>query len=181
MGCNYSTENISLDKRSKARTGKPKRQETATHTLTSINCNEAEIDISHFSNCQEAIGIGGFGLVRKVTKISGTDKGVQYAMKSMSKEAILKRTSGPNAVITELKCLEKLTNSIYVSRIHYAFQTPSHLYMVLDLATGGDLRLCLRSLAIGKLSEDAARHVIVQTLLALSHCHQKSILHRGMS
>jgi hypothetical protein len=180
MGCNNSTESATIQQSQQHRSICWKDDTTGeTKTLTSANHNEAEIDISHFSKGQEALGVGGFGLVRHVTKVTGPDKGVEYAMKSMSKDAILKRTSGPSSVSTELRCLIMLTESQFVCRLHYAFQSPSHLFMILELARGGDLRCCLRATPKSRFSETAARHIMCQIFLGLTHCHRISILHRG--
>lgn len=155
------------------------KEETVTRTITSFNYNEAEVDITHFSKGNEALGLGGFGIVRRAKKLSGKDKGTEYAMKSMSKDAIIRRTSGPSAVSTELKCLILLSNCKFVCQLHYAFQSPTHLFMVLELARGGDLRHCLRATPKSRFSEDAAKYLICQILLGLDYCHQASILHRG--
>lgn len=156
------------------------KEEGVTHTLTSFNYNETEIDITHFSTGQDALGLGGFGIVRRATKLSGKDKGTEYAMKSMSKDAIIRRSSGPNAVSTELKCLILLSGCKYICRLHYAFQSTTHLFMVLELARGGDLRHCLRETPNTRFSEDAAKFIICQILLGLDCCHKASILHRGL-
>ena len=152
-----------------------------TKTLTSFNYNETQIDISHFSRGHEALGLGGFGMVRLVRKLSGHDRGTEYAMKSMSKSAIVKRSSGPCAVNTELNCLILLTECTFICQLHYAFQSSSHLFMVLELAKGGDLRHSLRATPKSRFTEDAARHLVIQIFLALDHCHRASILHRGES
>jgi hypothetical protein len=61
-------------------------------------------------------------VVRLVRKVSGPDRGMEYAMKSMSKAAIVKRSSGPAAVITELRALVILQNCCHICQIQYAFQ-----------------------------------------------------------
>lgn len=155
------------------------RDDTVTKSLTSFNYNELEVDITHFSRGNDALGLGGFGMVRLVKKLSGPDRGTEYAMKSMSKSAILKRSSGPAAVNTELSCLMLLADCKYSCQLHYAFQSASHLFMVLELAKGGDLRHCLRATPKSRFSEDAARHVVCQIFLALDYCHKVYILHRG--
>lgn len=178
MGCNNSTDSA-VAQQSNAQSI-CWREDTVTKTLTSVNHNETEVDITHFSKELNPIGVGGFGLVRQVKKLTGPDKGVEYAMKSMSKDTILKRSSGAASVCTELRCLVLLSESPYVCRVYYAFQSPSHLFMVLELARGGDIRHCLRSTQRSRFSEAAARHIICQVLVALTHCHRLSILHRGM-
>jgi hypothetical protein len=69
-------------------------REDATLSETTLNINEVEIDFSHFSTNQKVLGLGGFGMVRSVKKMTGKDNGVEYAMKSMSKQDILRRLSG---------------------------------------------------------------------------------------
>lgn len=101
--------------------------------------NPVEIDLSHFlyipkSRAGRTIGLGGFGIVRRVVKQTGDDKGSEYAMKSMSKAAILKRTSGPTSVMTELRALIMLQECQYITQIRYAFQDSKYLYIILDLA-----------------------------------------------
>ena len=101
--------------------------------------NSVEIDLSHFLyitkiRAGKTLGLGGFGIVRRVTKQTGEDKGAEYAMKSMSKAAILKRSSGPTSVMTELRALIMLQECQYITQIRYAFQDPKYLYIVLDLA-----------------------------------------------
>jgi len=153
--------------------------DTSTSLTTGIN--EVEVDLSHFSKSKELLGLGGFGMVRRMTKTSGHDIGREYAIKSMSKAMILSRNSGPTAVMTELRTLIILDDSEYICRIHYAFQDKEHLYMILDYAAGGDLRYCLRKSILLRFSEGLARMVIHQVFLALQHCHEHNILHRGKS
>lgn len=177
MGCNNSTDSVVAQQPSVQAVCW--REDAVTKTLTSVNHNEAEVDISHFSKDPDPIGVGGFGLVRQVRKLTGPDKGVVYAMKSMSKDTILKRLSGAASVGTELRCLVLLSDCPFVCRVFYAFQSQSHLFMILELARGGDLRHCLRSTQRSRFSESAAKHIICQVFMALSHCHRLSILHRG--
>ena len=149
---------------------------------TSISCgviNETEVDMSHFSKPKEILGIGGFGMVRRITKLTGEDANKDYAIKSMAKAMILSRHSGSVSVMTELRALVILDDCDYICRLHYAFQDKAQLYMVLDCAIGGDMRYNLRKVSLFRFSESFSRIVIHQVLLALDHCHKCSILHRG--
>ncbi len=93
MGCNYSQDYII----NKGRSICFSKDENITSSISSVaNFNEFETDLSHFDIVGRPIGLGGFGMVRTVTKLSGCDTGCQYAMKSMDKKAILKRSSGPS-------------------------------------------------------------------------------------
>jgi len=155
-------------------------------TILSSEINSVEIDLSHFvfqgsssSKNGRTLGLGGFGVVRRAVKLTGDDRGVEYAMKSMSKSAILKRSSGPSSVMTELRALIMLLDCQFVCSIRYAFQDPKYLYIVLDLARGGDMRYNMRTTAFSRFSESAAKYYLCQIILAVSYCHKLSILHRG--
>lgn len=142
----------------------------------------ARLGLSDFATAEgiHVIGVGGFGIVRCVQKRTGADRGVMYALKSMSKEAILTRTSGPAAVAAELHALMAVRGGPFVSQIQYAFQDEKHLFLVLELAEGGDMRCNLRARASGRFSEEETHNYTAQLLLALDHCHRQSVLHRGM-
>ena len=147
------------------------------------DANPVEIDVSHFwykTKGGRTLGLGGFGIVRRVVKQTGSDKGTEYAMKSMSKAAILKRSSGPLSVMTELRALIMLQDCQYISNIRYAFQDSKYIYIVLDLAKGGDMRYNMRLATHSRFTESAAKFFICQILLAVSYCHKFSILHRGL-
>jgi hypothetical protein len=143
------------------------------------NINKNEIDLSHFLVPESVIGIGGFGMVRQAIKVTGNDRNVMYAVKSLSKAVILKRSSGLAAVMTELRALALLVDSKFICNIHYAFQDERFLYMVISLGAGGDLRFALKFSPNCRFSESKAQFYIAQVILAISSCHAAKILHRG--
>lgn len=151
----------------------------ATTSLNSFHANELEVDLSHFSTAKEILGTGGFGIVRRIVKLTGQDASRAYAMKTLSKATILSRPSGTAAVMTELKALIFVQDCPYICKLHYAFQDETFLYMVLDYAVGGDLRFNLRKSPNLHFSENLSRMFIYQVFLALNHCHKNNILHRG--
>lgn len=141
--------------------------------------NEIEIDLTHFTAPKEILGIGGFGVVRRVIKNTCADGGSSYAMKSIAKATILARPSGAAAVMTELKALVLVRNSEYICNLQYAFQDEAFLYMIFEYAIGGDMRFNLRKAHNYRFSETLSKMIIRQVFLALDHCHNCSILHRG--
>jgi serine/threonine protein kinase len=141
--------------------------------------NENEVDLSHFLVPESVIGIGGFGMVRHAIKVTGNDRKTLFAVKSLSKAVILKRSSGLAAVMTELRALALLVDSKFICNIHYAFQDEKFLYMVISLAAGGDLRFALKFSQHCRFSESKAQFYIAQVILAVSSCHAANILHRG--
>jgi serine/threonine protein kinase len=185
MGCVQSTDNKE-NKYSSSGSCCQQEQNQETHISSVYNdcensINSVEIDLSHFQRPKEVLGIGGFGLVRKVLKTTGSDRGSTYALKSINKGMILSRQSGITAVMTELKTLILVDDCDFICRLHYAFQDDSQLYMIMDYALGGDLRYNLRKSPNYKFSERLSKVFIIQALIALDFCHSRNILHRGNS
>ena len=125
------------------------------------------------------LGIGGAGLVRAVKKVDGLDGNKVYALKSMQKASLLRKPSGPTAAITELRILAIL-DSPFIVNCHYAFQDDSYLYLVLDLAMGGDMKYNIKNSSGGRFPERTAQFYIAGVLLALDHCHKNGVLHRDI-
>lgn len=153
--------------------------QTTGYSSSVVTYNEIEVDLSHFSRANEVLGIGGFGLVRKAIKLTGQDRGQAYAMKTTAKASVLARSTGLQAMMTELKTLIILEDCEHICQLHYAFQDSTHLYYILDYAMGGDMRYNMRRSANFRFSEGLAKIFIKQIFMALQHCHEHNILHRG--
>lgn len=138
------------------------------------------VDLNSFSPPRRVLGLGGFGCVRATKKLAGRDRNTMYALKSLSKHAVLQRSSGVSSVLAELRSLALLVDAPFIANVHYAFQDASFLYMVIDLAIGGDMRYNLKCAPYYRFSENRARFYIAQLMLAVSACHQASILHRDV-
>ena len=80
----------------------------------------------------EMVGQGSFG---KVFKVRRNEE--EFAMKVLKKNFLVKNKQLKYA-ITECNIL-KLANHPFIIKLHYAFQTPENLYMVMDYCPGGDL------------------------------------------
>mmetsp|Transcript_28310 Transcript_28310/g.21156 ORF Transcript_28310/g.21156 Transcript_28310/m.21156 type:complete len:134 (+) Transcript_28310:1754-2155(+) len=96
---------------------------------------EEDIGFNSFSVI-EILGQGTFGKVFKVSK-KNCEQGNIYAMKVL-KKAFLVKNNHLKYAITECNIL-KQANHPFVLKMHYAFQTPDNLYMILDYCSGGDL------------------------------------------
>ena len=82
--------------------------------------------------------------------------------------------------MNELKALILLVDEVFVCSVHYAFQDERCIYLVLDLAKFGDLRMNLKISQNNRFTEERARFYVCQILLALDSCHKKNILHRDV-
>jgi len=137
--------------------------------------NQDGVDLSHFK-LERVIGQGGFGKVQAAIKRTGHDANRWFAIKALSKAFILSTSSGAASVFTELHALTELNNP-FLCNSHYAFQDDYHLYLVLDLALGGDLRYNLR---VSPFDEERSRFYMAQLFLVLDYLHRHKYLHRDL-
>ena len=124
-------------------------------------------------NVHRKLGRGGYGEVYGCRKI---DSGRVYAMKVSYKKRI-KVKKGEGLAINERNILCKL-NSPFIVGLHYAFQTPDQLVLVLDLAEGGDLHFHIDQR--GALQDDSVRFYTAEMVLGLEHMHSQNIIYRDM-
>ena len=79
--------------------------------------------------------------------------------------------------IAERLILEKLSHP-FITKLHYAFQTPEKLYFVIDFLNGGELFYHLRREQ--RFSEERARFYAAEILLALECLHKNNIIYRDL-
>lgn len=78
---------------------------------------------------------------------------------------------------TERKVLS-VVNHPFIMQLHYAFQTPDKLYLVLDYCPGGELFFHLSRFR--RFPERVARFYAAELLLALGHLHKRGIIYRDL-
>ena len=119
------------------------------------------------------IGRGGFG---KVWKVYSKKYKTIYAMKEMSKTKIIDKRS-EKSVKAERDLLEMMHHP-FIINMHFSFQDNDHLYITMDLLTGGDLRyhLCRKK----KFSEPETKFFIACIILSLEYIHTNNIIHRDL-
>ena len=104
------------------------------------------------------------------------DDGKIYAMKSLLKQTLFLRKKLRYAV-TEANILKKI-NHQFILHLHYSFQTPRYLYLIVDYCEGGDL---LYQLLIKRtFSERQAKFYIAELILAIEHLHMNDIFYRDL-
>ncbi|KAI8879555.1 kinase-like protein [Backusella circina FSU 941] len=146
--------------------------------MGAVCCKQEEIDFAsevelvHFY-LLESIGQGAFGKVR-IVQHKGDKK--RYALKYISKAKCIE-LNAVNNILTERKILEKVYHPLLVN-LRFAFHDSEHLFMVLDLMLGGDLRFHLERL--GHFNELQTRFFVANLILALDYLHKRNIVHRDI-
>ena len=118
------------------------------------------------------IGVGSFG---KVCKVLMKKTGKIYAMKILNKNFLIKHKMLKNA-ITECNILKK-SSSPFIITLHYAFQTPENLYMIIDYCPGGDLDTIIQTRFF---EENEAKFYIAELIIAIDYLHTNNILYRDL-
>lgn len=121
------------------------------------------------------LGEGSFGKVFLVRKIIGQDAGTLYAMKVL-KKATLKikdrvRSTNERNILADVE-------HAFIVKLHYAFQTPGKLYLILDFLRGGDLFTRLSKEVM--FTEEDVKFYLAELALALNHLHGIGIIYRDL-
>ena len=124
----------------------------------------------------EVLRLLGRGSYGKVLHVRKRDSGAVFAMKAMAKADVARRNQMGHA-LTERAVLRRVRHP-YICALHYAFQTPSHLYLVLALQSGGELFFHLRR--EGAFSVARARLYAAEILLALGALHRAGFVYRDL-
>lgn len=128
----------------------------------------------------KVIGRGAFAKVFLVKKI-GTDK--HFAMKVISKKDTIKKNQ--TVYVKRERAILQECNHPFIVRLHYAFQTKSNLYLVLDFINGGELFDTLYEKHVKfcrdiKKNEDLARFFAAELIVAVAYLHSIDIIHRDL-
>jgi ribosomal protein S27AE len=122
----------------------------------------------------KVVGQGGFGKVFLCRKLTHPNKGEAFAMKVLKKQHVL--SSGlVNTTMAERRILTEISHP-FVVKLHYAFQSETKLYLVMDYLSGGSLAFHLRRRR--KFHEDWARFYAAEVAAAIAHLHSVNIIYR---
>lgn len=120
------------------------------------------------------VGVGGSG---RVIQALHKPSGCMRAVKVMSKARLFQQEQRLQRVITEKRILARLRHPFVVS-LHWAFQTSTHLFLVLDFCGGGEL--FFHMLKRGRFEETDARFYFCEILLGLEYLHSQQVLYRDL-
>ncbi|KAJ2337376.1 hypothetical protein GGI00_000276 [Coemansia sp. RSA 2681] len=123
---------------------------------------------------RHVVGRGAFGKVRVVEHVETRRS---YALKYISK-AQCEAKHGSTNILQERAILEEISHA-YVASLRFSFQTTQHVFLVLDLMQGGDLRFHMRQHK--RFSENVVRIWVAQLASALHYLHSvHGIVHRDI-
>ncbi|ELP94179.1 hypothetical protein EIN_185860 [Entamoeba invadens IP1] len=119
------------------------------------------------------LGKGAYGKVFLVEMKSTHEV---YAMKTIEKKQIIEYEEIDHTM-SERRILSKLHHPFLVN-LYYSFQTPTHLFYIIDYCPGGEFYYYLQKNQ--KVSELDAKFYAAQILLAIEHLHSSNIVYRDI-
>ncbi|XP_053663772.1 uncharacterized protein LOC128712933 [Anopheles marshallii] len=149
---------------------------SAINTKVQLN-DQDKVSLDDFEMLK-VLGTGAYGTVFLVRKTTGVDKNKIYAMKVLKKGIVSLKKKTAEHTRTERQVLEAIQEAPFLVTMHYAFQTDSKLYLILDYVIGGELftLLCKRLL----FEESAVQIYIAEIIVAIEHLHKLGIVYRDI-
>ncbi|KAG2228160.1 hypothetical protein INT45_009206, partial [Circinella minor] len=120
------------------------------------------------------ISKGAFGSVFLAKKRTTGD---YYAIKFLKKADMIAKNQVTN-VKSERMILMTQTDSPFVTKLYYTFQSKDYLYLVLEYLNGGDCSALIK--VLGSLPEGWACRYLAEVTLGLIYLHNNNIVHRDL-
>ncbi|EDV28499.1 uncharacterized protein TRIADDRAFT_49578 [Trichoplax adhaerens] len=149
-----------------------KRRQLAAKETEFLRLKRARLSTEDFEPLK-IIGRGAFGEVRLVQK---KDTGHIYAMKILRKADMLEKEQVAH-VRAERDVLVEADHA-WVVKMFYSFQDAENLYLIMEFLAGGDLMTLL--MKRDTLSENEARFLIAESVLAINSVHELGFIHRDI-
>eukprot|EP01065_Artemidia_motanka_P033228 TRINITY_DN40205_c0_g1_i1.p1 TRINITY_DN40205_c0_g1~~TRINITY_DN40205_c0_g1_i1.p1 ORF type:complete len:478 (+),score=114.12 TRINITY_DN40205_c0_g1_i1:63-1496(+) len=122
---------------------------------------------------KHTLGHGSFGEVKLV---SAADTGEQAACKLCAKQALCK---GPGRTMLQREiAVQKALRHPNVLQLKDVLETAKHFYIIIELATGGELFDLIQDHK--RFDESTARSFFHQLILGVRYCHQQGVVHRDL-
>nr|CAD1841701.1 unnamed protein product [Ananas comosus var. bracteatus] len=122
----------------------------------------------------------GRGTFAKVYHGRSVSDGSCVAVKVLDKPEVVGTGTGAGPrVLREVSAMRGLSHP-NVLRLLEVMATRSKIYLVMELAPGGDLLSLLARSRGGRLPEPAARRYLLQIVAALRYCHARGVAHRDV-
>ena len=120
----------------------------------------------------KTLGTGNFSKV----KLGTDEKGLEWAVKIIDKAQLAKEHM-EEQLKREIAVMKVLKHENIV-QMREVLQTANHIYLVLELITGGEL--FDRIVAAKRFEEPVARKYFQQLVMGTFYCHQQGIAHRDL-
>ncbi|KAI0053994.1 kinase-like protein [Auriscalpium vulgare] len=142
----------------------------------------SEVDALRFTDRDLSIvGTLEYGQFAVIDVVNCNIDGRVYVRKSIEKRFALKTRDQCNPQLErDLLLRARLAVSPFAPHLLCAFQTPTHLNLVMEYAPGGTLWDVLSSAPLEYIPEDDLRWWAPQAAAALSWCHAQGIAHRDV-
>ncbi|OQV21574.1 SNF-related serine/threonine-protein kinase [Hypsibius exemplaris] len=122
---------------------------------------------------QQVLGRGNFATVKQAVHVFS---GEVVAVKVIDKTKL--DANGQTHLLQEVRCM-KLLQHPNIVRLFEVIDTPSTLFLVLELADGGDMYDYMMKNEKA-MSEKTARHYFTQIVQAVGYCHRLYVVHRDL-
>lgn len=120
-------------------------------------------------DCSTKLGSGAFGVVLKAVQ---NRTGKAFAIKQMERAKI-----NQDELWTEVETMKELDHP-HIMRLFQSFETPEHIYLVMELCSGGGFNDMLEK--AGYLLEYPASRIFKQIIGVVSYLHANKICHRDL-
>ena len=125
----------------------------------------------------KVLGKGAYGKVFQVRKISGSNCGGIFAIKSVNKSRIASSQTDIRHTKAERDVLVQ-TEHPFVVKLYYAFETKKRLYLVQEFCRGGEL---FRRMEVERMMlEEHARFYLTEIVCAIEYLHSIDIVYRDL-
>ncbi|XAR57315.1 Non-specific serine/threonine protein kinase [Bertholletia excelsa] len=121
------------------------------------------------------LGRGSFAKVYQARSLSDNS---YVAVKVIDKAKSVDAAMEPR-IIREVAAMRRLSSHSNILKIHEVLATKTKIYLVMELARGGDFAGELRRRG-GRMPESTARRYLWQLATALHFCHQNGVAHRDI-
>ncbi|XP_069385041.1 SNF related kinase b [Paralichthys olivaceus] len=130
-------------------------------------------DLSGLYHLGRTLGRGHFAVV-KLARHVNTGQLVAVKMINKTKLDIM----ATSHLLQEVRCM-RLVQHPNVVRLYEVINTPTTLYLIMELAEGGDLYDYILRHEAG-VAEDIAKRHFAQIVRAVAYCHQLHVVHRDL-
>ncbi|KAK7891977.1 hypothetical protein WMY93_023940 [Mugilogobius chulae] len=130
-------------------------------------------DLSGLYHLGRTLGRGHFAVVKLARHVN---TGQLVAVKIINKTKL--DVMATSHLLQEVRCMKRVQHPNVV-RLYEVIDTPSTLYLVMELAEGGDLYDYIQR-HDGGVAEGTAKRHFAQIVRAVSYCHRLHVVHRDL-